>query len=119
MQYPALYVLNIDTIKLRELLRMKGHRHCLMHGSEICYIHWKHVRPSEMHIATCTPIARQRVGKKSSLQDRLLVNSPFLGHAKIDDAAFSMRSVPSNRRITGSCKPFLSNDSVNTLPRMR
>jgi hypothetical protein len=31
MQYPALYFLTIDTIKLRELLRKKGQRHTLMH----------------------------------------------------------------------------------------
>jgi hypothetical protein len=38
-------------------------------------------------------------------------------HATIDEAVFSMSSAPSSGGTTGLCNPFLSNGSVNTLPR--
>jgi hypothetical protein len=37
-------------------------------------------------------------------------------HATIDEAMFSMSSALSSGGTTGLCNPFLSNDSVNTLP---
>jgi hypothetical protein len=37
--------------------------------------------------------------------------------ATIDEAVFSMSSAPSSGGTTGLCNPFLSNGSVNTLPR--
>jgi hypothetical protein len=68
---------------------------------------------------TCTLILGNVLENTCSHEDRFLVNSPLLGHATIDAAVFSMRSAPSNSRITGRCNPFLSNGSVNTLPRKR
>jgi hypothetical protein len=38
-------------------------------------------------------------------------------HATIDEAVFSMSSAPSSGGTTGLCNSFLSNGSVNTLPR--
>jgi hypothetical protein len=38
-------------------------------------------------------------------------------HAKIDEAVFFMSLAPSSGGSTGLCNPFLSNGSVNTLPR--
>jgi hypothetical protein len=38
-------------------------------------------------------------------------------HAAIDEAVFFMLSAPSRRGTVGLCNPFLSNGSVNTLPR--
>jgi hypothetical protein len=40
-------------------------------------------------------------------------------HATIDEAVFSMSSSPISGGMTGLCNPFLSNDSVNTVPRKR
>jgi hypothetical protein len=39
--------------------------------------------------------------------------------ATIDEAVFSMSSAPSSSGTTELCIPFLSNGSVNTLPRKR
>jgi hypothetical protein len=39
-------------------------------------------------------------------------------HATIDEAVFSMSSAPSSGGTTELCKPFLSNGSVNTFPRI-
>jgi hypothetical protein len=36
----------------------------------------------------------------------------------VDEAVFSMRSLPSKCRITGLCNPFLSNGWVNTFPHI-
>jgi hypothetical protein len=60
-----------------------------------------------LSIGTCTPIARQRVGKQV----------PLLGYEAITEAVFSIGSAPSNSRIAGLCNPFLSNGWVNTFPR--
>jgi hypothetical protein len=49
------------------------------------------------NIVTCTPITRQRVGKKVPGEDRFLVNSPFLGHATIEEAVFSVSAVTSQQ----------------------
>jgi hypothetical protein len=38
-------------------------------------------------------------------------------YATIDEAVFSMSSAPSSGGTTGLCNSFLSNGSVNTLPR--
>jgi hypothetical protein len=37
-------------------------------------------------------------------------------HAAIDEAVFSVLSMPSGGGTTGLCNPFVSNGSVNTLP---
>jgi hypothetical protein len=70
-----------------------------------------------VHIVTCTPIARQCVGKQVR-EDRFLVNSPLLSYATIDEAVFSIWSGPSKSRIMGLCSPFLSKGWVNTFPRI-
>jgi hypothetical protein len=37
---------------------------------------------------TCTPIARQRVGKQLPRENRFLVNNSLLGHATIEETVF-------------------------------
>jgi hypothetical protein len=51
-------------------------------------------------------------------EDKFLMNTPLLGYATIDEVVFSLRSAPSNNRITGLCNPFPSNGWVNTFPRI-
>jgi hypothetical protein len=60
----------------------------------------------ENHNVTYQCIARQRLDKHPALQ-----------HATIDEAVFFMSSAPSSGGTTVFCNPFLSNGSVNTLPR--
>jgi hypothetical protein len=64
------------------------------------------------HTVTCTPTARQRVGKRVP-QHIFLINNALLGYATMEDVVFSMSSAPSNSR-TVLCNPFLSNGTVNT-----
>jgi hypothetical protein len=44
---------------------------------------------------TCTPIARQHVGKKCSRENKFLVNSPLLGYATVEEAVFYVTAVTS------------------------
>jgi hypothetical protein len=48
-------------------------------------------------------------------------NSPVntAQHATIDEVVFSMSFAPSSGGTMGLCNPFLSNGSLNTLPRKR
>jgi hypothetical protein len=50
-----------------------------------------------LHV-TCTPIAMQRVGKQIPAKT-LLVNSPLLGYATIEEAVFSVSAVTSQQWI--------------------
>jgi hypothetical protein len=55
-----------------------------------------------INIVTCTPIARQRVGKQPAKSV-----SPLLGYATIDEAVLSMSSAPSNSTNGVLCDQLL------------
>jgi hypothetical protein len=61
-------------------------------------------------IVTCTPIARQHIGKQVPAKKRFLVNSPFLGYATIE-AMFSMSSAPSPELVTDQSTRSLTRDT--------
>jgi hypothetical protein len=48
---------------------------------------------------------------------QILGKQSVLDNARDDEAVFSMRSAPSNSKITGLWNKFLSNGSINIFPR--
>jgi hypothetical protein len=48
-------------------------------------------------MVTCSPIARQGIGKQVLVKKEFLVNSPILGHATIEEAVSFVSAVTSQQ----------------------